>query len=173
MAVVLVLLLLPLVFWAGYKLCARRSIDYKKRWQEALALYEEERAKPLVMGQLSASPNEYRQLSAKHELLRTPHDPHIHVRRPQPKQQSGPKDAQNVLDSLSRLDALAPWPFDKPKSSAPRLTALRLRSLSDQQRYETEGARLDNGLDVIDDLIDIDGHWTTMMLKRRAEHGIG
>lgn len=182
---ILVCFLLPLWFWAGWKLSERRSADYRKRWKEALALYEAERSKPLAAG---ATPNEYRELFTPRELLRAQTERYIEqlaqtkrgieqLRLPSnvaPKHQSGPKDAQRVLDSIANLDSLA---HDANKilsrsKSAPRMTALRLRSLSDQQRYETEGARLDNDLDVIDDLIDMNGHWTAMMLKRRAEHGI-
>lgn len=163
----LILFLIVCAFTSGYNFHKRRSVHYKQRWQEALALYEEERHKTLTLGipseaitadaQLFTPPKATQELFSTREFLR--------ARGKDIRYQKGPNDAQRVLDTLRDSK------FPKVHSSSEALKTLQ--RLSDYNRYQAEAARLDNQLPVIDDLSGMSDYYTTRMLQRRAGHGIG
>lgn len=132
-----ILVLMVAAFTSGYRLHARRSVNYKQRWQEALALYEDERTKTL--GGLSEQ--EGRAIMPA---------------------SVGPKDSTIVIQANAY------------KTEKPDATQLKvIHKMDDYQRYNAEGARLDNELGVIDDLQGMGGFYVGQMLKRRARYGIG
>lgn len=157
----LIVFLIVCAFISGYNFHARRSRNYKKRWQEALGLYEEERTKTLTMGMPSEALDSGQPLFTERELMRARTD---RAMKYPPRYQKGPNDARRVLDTLRASKST------DVHSTADDLKTLR--RLSDHSRYVAEGARLDNKIPVIDDLQGMNDYHTTRMLQRRAQHGI-